>query len=90
MGERLEKLRPHQIPTAGVAHGSTPPEGALVQRAGSRETFTFHNGRWVGQNDDLGGKLDAIAAGQEALLNKLDETNELLGGIIAALTGSSS
>jgi len=90
MSDRVSKVRPYEIPTAGVAHGSTPPEGALVQRAGSRETFTFHRNRWVSQNDDLGGKLDRLAAGQDALLNKLDETNELLVGIVAALTGSST
>ncbi len=87
MVDRMQKVTLEELAGVGLAHGTEPAKGSVVQILGSRGTAVYDGeGHWILQNDDLGEKLDVIQAAAEAQLQEQRRTNELLDLIVAALT----
>ncbi len=87
MTDRMQKVSLEELAGVGLAHGSEPAKGSVVQILGSRGTAVYDGeGHWFLQNDDLGEKLDAIQVAAEAQLQEQRRTNEFLELIANALT----
>ena len=87
MGDKMHKVTLEELSGVGLAHGTEPAKGSVVQILGSRGTAVYDGeGHWILQNDDLGEKLDVIQAAAEAQLQEQRRTNEFLELIAAALT----
>lgn len=75
------RYHPDNFPPPGLGGVPVDRDGTTAQVMGSRETRVIENARWLSENNDLGGKLDAILAAmqdQVAETRRLNETIETL------------